>query len=256
MLEHDIDVGLRCSNARRAVEGRLTLGVKQVATRAPQVIEPDHQVLPGRLAVVHGHAGQVGFGSDQLAGFDHVVPGAGRLQAELFENVSAVKHQLHMAADRETQDVLAVAIAIAGRAQVSVGVARLHVDFLLGQHGVQRFKQLVHRGAPDVHGAQHVVLRALPHQFGGQFFSRAGKRHVLVFHLDAGERLELAQPVLMGLELRGYYGQQVDLGARIGLAGLEGAGVLRHGPGRKGPAHAGRRGLKNFATFHYGLLVG
>jgi len=252
--EHHINIGLRGGHSTFTVEGRLAFGIEQVAPHAPQVVEPDHQILATGLAVVHGDARKVGLALDLASDVDHLVPGFGRLQIQPGEHILAVKEQLHMAADREPHDVAAVAVLVARRAQVRIRVAGLDIDFLFCESRIEGIKQAVERGPPDVHRAQYIVLIRLGHQLGGELFTHAGKRHILVADLDAGQRFKLGELCLVGAELGCDDRQDVHGAASEGLAGPQRRGG-RLGQCRCRQQSASGGELDEIASFHGGLLL-
>ena len=126
-----------------------------------------------------------------------------------------------MSPNGQAHVVGAIAHAIAGGAQVCVGITRCHVDLFIGQARVERVKQVVQTWAPNVHGAQNIVLIRLGHQFGRQFFAHAGKGHVLVFDFDARLRFKLCQSGLVCAELRCHHTQHIHGLACKRLAGFE-----------------------------------
>ena len=255
VLEQHVDVGLGRGDALGRGEGRVALGVEQVAAHAPEVVDPDHQVLAAGLAVVHGHARQIAAGLHLAPDLDHLVPGGGRLQAQLREDIPAVEHQLHVAAQREAQDVAACAVAVARGAQVRIGVARSHVDALVGNARIQGLEHRVQRRTPDVHHAEHVVLVGLGHELGGELLAHARERDVLVLDLDAGQALELGQHGLVRAELRRDHAEHVDRLAGKGLAGLQHRGrLLRTQPCGGSQAGGGRCGLHDLSPVHLSLL--
>ena len=102
-----------------------------------------------------------------------------------------------------------------------IRIARSHVNFFLSQARVQGVEQVVEAWAPNVHCAEHVILISFGHQFGGKLFAHAGKRHVLVFDLDAGLRFEFGQARFMGAELGCHHTQNVDRLTRERFARFE-----------------------------------
>ena len=139
----------------------------------------------------------------------------------MLEDVFAIKEQLNVTANGQTHVVWATAQTVAGGPQMRGRIARGHVNFFISQARVQGVEQVVEAGAPNVHGAEHVILIGLGHQFGGELFAHAGKRHVLVFHLDAGLRFEFGQARFVGTELGCHHTQDVDRLTREGFARFE-----------------------------------
>lgn len=216
-----------------AGEDRLQVLVEQVAAGTPEEIVPDHEVLAVLLAVGDGDARDIRIPVlDGLAAGADLFPGFRGLQAGLVEEILAIPHELHVAAHRQAVEAGGELAGV----QERVGIFR-QVDAARRDHVVDRLQVAVdQRRDPDVHDGRDVEIAGLADHLGRQAFAQGNERDIDVVDLDAGQFGEGLGVLLVGRELRGLNGKDVDFLPVKGLAG-------RYGKGRPqvSPQHVGHR---------------